>query len=102
MTMARDHVVALISVSYSKDDLEQMVPTETKREVFCQQHSISQSEFFEAGRSGLQPQHKLTIFEGDYQGETIAELDGVRYSVYRTYLGKGDCIELYLERKAGV
>jgi SPP1 family predicted phage head-tail adaptor len=102
MVMARDHVVTLISVSYSKDELEQMVPTESKREVFCQQHSISQSEFFEAGRSGLQPQHKLTVFEGDYQGETIAELDGVRYSVYRTYLGKGDCIELYLERKAGV
>lgn len=102
MTMARDHVVTLISTNYTKDELEQMVPAETKREVFCRQHSISQSEFFEAGRTGLQPQHKLTVFEGDYQGETIAELDGVRYSVYRTYLGKNDCVELYLERKAGV
>lgn len=102
MTMARDHVVTLICVSYSNDELEQMVPTETSREVFCQQHSISQSEFFEAGRSGLNPQHKLTVFEADYQGETIAEMDGVRYSVYRTYQGKGDCIELYLERKAGI
>lgn len=100
--MARDHVVTLISISYSKDALEQMVPAEAKREVFCQQHSVSQSEFFEAGRSGLQPQHKLTVFEGDYQGETIAELDGVRYSVYRTYLGKNDCMELYLQRRAGV
>lgn len=100
--MARDHVVTLISISYSRDALQQMVPAETGREVFCQQHSISQSEFFDAGRNGLNPQHKLTVFEGDYQGETIAELDGVRYSIYRTYQGKGDCIELYLERKAGV
>lgn len=102
MTMARDHVVTLISISYSKDALEQQVPTETGREVFCQQHSISQSEFFDAGRNGLHPQHKLTVFEGDYQGETVAELDGVRYSIYRTFQGKGDFIELYLGRKAGV
>lgn len=100
--MARDHVVTLISLNYFSDDLGQMLPTESAREVFCQQHSISQSEFFDAGRFGLHPQHKLTVFEGDYQGETIAELDGVRYSVYRTYLGKSDCIELYLGRKAGV
>ena len=42
------------------------------------------------------------MFAPDYNGETIAELNGVRYSVYRTYLGKNETIELYLERKAGV
>lgn len=42
------------------------------------------------------------MFAYDYAGETLAELDGVRYGIYRTYLGKNETIELYLERKAGV
>ena len=37
-----------------------------------------------------------------YEGEEIVEFEGTRYGVYRTYRGRDDTIELYLERKAGV
>ena len=42
------------------------------------------------------------MFVYDYQGEDTAVLGGVRYGIYRTYIGRNDTIELYLERKAGV
>lgn len=42
------------------------------------------------------------MFVYDYNGERIAELDGVRYGIYRTYLAQNEFIELYLERKAGI
>ena len=42
------------------------------------------------------------MFSYDYGHEKIVELDGVRYGVYRTYLGKNESIELYLESKVGV
>ena len=39
----------------------------------------------------------------NYSGERIAELEGVRYGVYRTYTPPdSDLIEIYLEEKAGV
>ena len=41
------------------------------------------------------------MFAPDYEGEELAEIDGVRYGVYRTYLGSNESIELYLERKTG-
>lgn len=41
------------------------------------------------------------MFAFDYNGEDIVEIDGNRYSVYRTYRAKADEIELYLEKKAG-
>ena len=48
--------VYLISVSYRVDDLMQRIPVETKRKVIGLEGSISASEFYEAGRSGLKPQ----------------------------------------------
>lgn len=100
--MARDHVVTLISTAYRTDSLFQRIPVEQRREVPCQVGGIRQSEWFSAGQKGLRPQMMLTVFDDDYLGETIAEVDGVRYGVYRTYPAKHDKTELYLEKKGGV
>ena len=100
--MDRSRVLTLIRVTYTHDDIGQQVPQETRHDVFCNVTSISASEFFDAGRAGLKPEYRATLFVYDYDGEEIVELDGVRYGVYRTYLGRNETIELYLERKVGV
>ena len=100
--MDRSNVLTLVNVTYTTDALNQQVPQETTRDVFCSVFSVSAQEFFDAGQAGLKPEWRVTMFAPDYSGETIGELNGVRYSVYRTYLGKNETIELYLERKAGV
>ena len=63
--------------------------------------SVTRSEFYEAGRNGLNPEYRFTMFFGDYSGESVVEYNGDTYSVYRTYLRKTDIIELYVERKGG-
>lgn len=100
--MGRDHVAYLVSVAYKPDAIGQQIPEETKREVFCEINGIRQSEWFSAGQKGLKPQFMLTVFIDDYQGEMTAEVDGVRYGIYRTYPAKHDRLELYLEKKGGV
>lgn len=100
--MDRSRVLKLVGTSYTKDDIGQLVPQETARSVFCAVTSVSAQEFFDAGRAGLKPEWRVIMFAPDYHGEEIAELDEVRYSVYRTYAGRNETIELYLERKAGV
>lgn len=92
----------LIGETYAPDAMSQMVPTEVRREVFCNKQSVSASEWFDGGRNGLKPVYRVTMFAPDYNGETVVELDGERFGVYRTYMAKGDDIELYLEKKAGV
>ncbi len=99
--MDKSRVLTLITVSYTPDALGQLVPQEARRDVYCNLSSVSASEWFEAGRAGLNAEHRATMFVYDYSGEQIAELDGVRYGIYRTYLGRNEAIELYLERKAG-
>ena len=97
-----NQLITLISESYSKDGRGQHIPIENKSEVFCSIGSISKSEWFDAGRNGLKPEFKVTLPMYNYNDELIAEIDGIRYSVYRTYKGLNDIIELYLEKKAGV
>ena len=75
---------------------------EIYRDVFCNITSVSADEWLNAGKAGLRAEYRATMFLYDYQGEELAELDGVRYGIYRTYAGTNETIELYLERKAGV
>lgn len=100
--MGRDHVAALIGVAYKDDALLQKVPVETKREIFCEVCSVQQSEWFSAGQKGLKAQLVLKVFPDDYAGESLIEVDGIRYGIYRTYLTKNYKLELYLEKKGGV
>ena len=69
--------------------------------MFCNVASVTANEFFEGGRNGLNPQFRMTMFNGDYNGERILEYSGSRYAIYRTYLARNDQLELYVERQGG-
>lgn len=100
--MDRSEVIYLIGISYTTDTLGQKIPVEKSTMRYCQLSSVSQSEWFEAGRNGLKAEYRAVLDAEEYAGEEIAEINGVRYGIYRTYRTKSDTIELYLERKAGV
>lgn len=99
--MDRSNVINLISAVQTQDDNGVWRETLSTRQVFCNVRSINRNEFFEAGRSGLNPEFVFTMFYGDYEGETMLEFEGKTYSVYRTYLTRTDTLELYAERKGG-
>ena len=99
--MDRSDVITLIGTTKAQDDFGVWRETPTTKEVMCQVDSVSRAEFFEAGRNGLNPEFRFTMFAGDYEGETIAKYNENTYSIYRTYLSRTDTIELYVERKGG-
>ena len=94
-------VITLVAQSITKDAYGIEVITETKRTVFAEVESISQSEFFAAADTQLNPEYRFRVFFGDYKGEEVLEYQNKRYAVYRTYRS-GDYMELYAERKVGV
>ena len=101
--MDRSNVITLLSYERTQEatgvwrDGE-----ETRRDIFCQVDSVSRAEFFAAGQNGLRPEYRITVFFGDYQGETRLIFEGVTYSVYRTYHARTDELELYVQREVGV
>ena len=99
--MDRSDVINLIGVTRTQDEFGVWRSTPTNTQVFCQVDSITQQEFYDAGRNGLNPSFKFTMFFADYHDEPIVEYNGNQYSIYRTYLRRDDLIELYVERKGG-
>ena len=99
--MDRSDVITLVKEVKTQDTNGVWRMTETERDVFCQVNSITRAEFFEAGRNGLNPGYTFTMFFGDYDGERTVKYNGNAYGVYRTYHGRTDVIELYVERKGG-
>ena len=61
-----DSVLKLIGVTWAKDATGVLKETITAREVFCSVSSVTRQEFFDGGRSGLNPSFQFTVFAGDY------------------------------------
>ena len=99
--MDRSDVITLLSSNRTQNDHGVWVEDLKARTVMCQVDSVTRAEFFEGGRNGLNPEFRMTMFFGDYQGERVLQYKGLTYSVYRTFQGKNDTVELYVERKGG-
>ena len=93
-------VLTLVAQTITTDQYGNEVAAEEETTVFCEVDSITQSEFYQAANTELNPEYKFTIFFGDYDGQPIVIYNGVRYSIYRSYR-TGDDLELYVERKIG-
>lgn len=100
--MDRSEVVDLINIVREKNDLGIFETKETKQRAFCSVESIGSTEFFNAGQNGLKPSLKFTLNRYEYNEQEVLEFKGVRYSIYRTYVKKGELIELYCEKDKGV
>lgn len=99
--MDRSTPIELLSATKTQNELGVWEETYTPRLVFAQVDSVSRAEFFDGGRNGLNPEFRMTLFFGDYQGERLLRYNGQTYAVYRTYHGRTDELELYVERQGG-
>lgn len=99
--MDRSEVITLVTKSWQQDSYGVLRSTETTTDVYVNVSSVSESEFFDAGQHELKPEYRFTMFRYDYDGQETVVYNSVRYSVYRTYIGRNDTIELYVEKDGG-
>lgn len=101
--MDRSDVIYLVSKNAVQDEDYSWIDKEEKTEVFCDVRSITQTEWFEAGRSGIEhPAYIFILNRNEYSGQQIVEYQGQRYGVYRTYMAKNEDLELHCEAKGGL
>lgn len=103
--MDRSTPTYLISETYTTDTIGQHIAVPVERKVYASVDSVSRAEWSAAGELGLRPEYKLTMFEPDYKGEKIVRMSingsAETFGVYRTYRGKNEQLELYVEHKVG-
>ena len=100
--MDRSNVIYLISKSYAPNSFGQYETTEARRKVYCDVHSITRAEWYDAGRSGFKPEIEFVMFAPDYHGEDELEFNGRKYSIYRTYIAQNEALELYCQSIGGL
>lgn len=100
--MDRSNVIYLVAYNQTQDTFGVWQKTMSKTKVFCDVMSVSQAEWYEGSRNGLNPQLRFTVFRYDYHGEQAIEFENVLYTIYRTYVGRNETIDLYCEIKKGV
>ncbi len=94
--------VNLIKTKVTQNDIGVSIKEETKKAVYAEVSTSGQNEFFKAAQSGFKPALQILVWSFEYDGEREAELDGSRYSIYRTYeRSDSGMTELYLERRSG-
>lgn len=99
--MDRSSVAYLIGTINEKDEDGVYHGKEYSRVVYCNVSSVNANEWFEGGRNGLVPQYRVIMLKSDYKGEKVLMYRHIRYTIYRTYEGRNDMIELYVEKKKG-
>lgn len=72
-------------ISFSPDAHEVGTdPVAVRRKVKCQEMSLTLTEVYQAGGTGLNPEAKLLIpYDKDYKGERALEYNGERWAVIR-------------------
>ena len=97
-----DDILELISTTKEQDQYGVWRETPHARPVFCQTKSVTRSEFFSAGRNGLNPEYMFTVWAGDYLNERTCRYRGQGYAIYRSYkAANSDYVELYVQREGG-
>lgn len=99
--MDRSTPIYLVTEYNEEDKYGVLTPTLSRRLVYANVSSVTQREWMDGGRIGLNPEFRMTMFAFDYAGEQELVYNGSVYSIYRTYLGTNNMIELYVQRKQG-
>ena len=79
--MDRSEQITLLTANKTQNTYGVWEETITERKVFCQVDSVTRQEFFDGGRNGLNPEYRMTMFFGDYNGERELIYKGLTYSV---------------------
>lgn len=87
-------IITLIAESTTQDEDGYRVTEETESEVYADVKSVTRTEFYDAMRAGVSASIVFHISFHDYENQRIAEYNGTRYKVERTYRTDADHIEL--------
>ncbi len=97
-----DDLISLIRETVKNDEYGVSRTILEYRDVFCKSNSVTRSEYYQAGRNGLNPEMEFTVNFAEYEGERSLLWNGQRYAIYRTYHQPGtDYMELYVRREGG-
>lgn len=90
------NIAHIISTKKDTDDAGDPVEEKVFTEVFCNELSVGQTEFYQAMATGLKPEIKLEMHRFEYNNEKQVKYNDIIYEVIRTYAKNTEFIEITL------
>ena len=81
------------------DKLKQNITEEVKTLLLCRKKSITRSEFYQANQAGIRPSLVVDIHSFEYDNQELAEFDGKKYRIIKTYPVDLETLELTMTEK---
>jgi SPP1 family predicted phage head-tail adaptor len=97
--MWNNEITLIANKITGKDKLKQNITEEVKTKLLCRKRSITRSEFYQANQAGLRPSLVVDIHSFEYENQELAEFDGKRYRIIKTYPIDLEILELTLMEK---
>ena len=95
-----NHEITLIENKITgKDKLKQNIIEEVKTVLLCRKKSITRSEFYQANQAGIRPSLVVDIHSFEYDNQELAEFEGKRYRILKTYPVDLETLELTMTEK---
>lgn len=98
--MRHKDVIELLAVTITEDELGNQIEQEAARQVYANEFTISDRDFYTAGVQGLKPEKRFEIYRFDYQNEPKFKHNGIKYKIIRTET-RGEKIRLTGEKVVG-
>lgn len=73
-----------------------------KREVFCNEKSVTTNEYYQSSQNGNEIKVVFEVKQIDYEKEQYVIYEGESYKIVRTYKSNSEDIELHCALKEGL
>lgn len=90
------NIANLITVIRTTDNAGDPTEIETFDQVFCNELSVGQTEFYQAMATGFKPEIKIEMNRFEYTNQKQVLYNSITYDVIRAYAKNTEVIELTL------
>ncbi|SMO54999.1 phage head closure protein [Melghirimyces algeriensis] len=98
--MRYNAVIHLVGTEIIEDEIGNQIEQETERQVFANEMSVGQAEYYNAAVSGLRPEKRFEVYTFEYANERQLKHNGIKYRIIRTET-RGEKTRITCERVAG-
>ncbi|OYD06060.1 hypothetical protein, partial [Paludifilum halophilum] len=98
--MRHNDVIHLVGIEIIEDEIGNQIKQETERQVFANEMSVGQAEYYNAAVAGLRPEKRFEVYTFEYADERKLKHNGIKYQIIRTET-RGEKTRITCERVAG-
>ena len=94
--MWSNEITLIGKVKTGLDALKQPIFEEKRLTILCCKRSVTRSEFYQANQVGLRPSLVVDVHSFEYDNQVVAEYEGKRYRILKTFPVDLEILELTL------